>query len=137
MAVVSYKRYSGEKDQFFRSHKNDFRIETSMMDEYGRYHKDYLFEDGAIWHEDMSPVFESATVEIKMVKVSVEVTVKNHRITDICLLRHENGKGYIAESMMPEMIEKNTSEVDTVSGATMSSKTIKAALRNALAKGSK
>ena len=36
-----------------------------------------------------------------------------------------------------KMIEKNTSEVDTVSGATMSSKTIKAALRNALAKGSK
>ena len=73
MAVVSYKRYSDEKDQFFRSHKNDFRIETSTMDEYGRYYKDYLFEDGAIWHEDMSPVFESATVEIKMVKVSVEV----------------------------------------------------------------
>ena len=35
------------------------------------------------------------------------------------------------------MIEKNTSEVDTVSGATMSNKTIKAALRNALVKGSK
>ncbi len=75
--------------------------------------------------------------ETFLVKVSVEVTVKNHRITDICLLRHENGKGYIAESMIPEMLEKNTSEVDTVSGATMSSKTIKAALRNALAKGSK
>lgn len=75
--------------------------------------------------------------ETALVKVSVEVTVKNHRITDICLFRHENGKGYIAESMIPEMLEKNTSEVDTVSGATMSSKTIKAALRNALAKGSK
>ena len=75
--------------------------------------------------------------ETALVKVSVEVTLKNHRITDICLLRHENGKGYIAESMIPEMIEKNTSEVDTVSGANMSSKTIKAALRNALAKGSK
>ena len=81
--------------------------------------------------------YQGGEEETSLVKVSVEVTVKNHRITDICLLRHENGKGYIAESMIPEMIEKNTSEVDTVSGATMSSKTIKAALRNALAKGSK
>lgn len=81
--------------------------------------------------------YQGGEEETSLVKVSVEVTVKNHRITDICLLRHENGKGYIAESMIPEMLEKNTSEVDTVSGATMSSKTIKAALRNALAKGSK
>ncbi|MGM9946881.1 FMN-binding protein [Floccifex sp.] len=75
--------------------------------------------------------------ETDLVKVTVEVTVKNHQITDIHLLRHENGKGYMAESMIPEMIEKNTSEVDTVTGATMSSKTIKAAVRNALAKGLK
>ena len=37
--------------------------------------------------------------------------------------------------MLPEMVRRNTSEVDTVSGATMSSKVIKAAVRSALAKG--
>lgn len=54
---------------------------------------------------------------------------------DIQLLRHENGKGAPAEAMLPEMLRQNTSEVDIVSGATMSSKAIRAAVRDALAKG--
>ncbi|MDO4468017.1 MAG: FMN-binding protein [Bacillota bacterium] len=73
--------------------------------------------------------------ETPLVKVTVEVSVKDHQITDIRLLRHENGNGAPAEAMIPVMIQKNTSEVDEVSGATMSSKTIKAAVRNALEKG--
>ncbi|MDO4467464.1 MAG: FMN-binding protein [Bacillota bacterium] len=63
--------------------------------------------------------------ETPLVKVTVEVSVKDHQITDIRLLRHENGNGAPAEAMIPVMIQKNTSEVDEVSGATMSSKTIK------------
>lgn len=73
--------------------------------------------------------------ETALVKVTVAVTVKDHQITDIQLIRHENGKGTPAEVMIPEMIRQNTSEVDGISGATMSSKTIKAAVRNALAQG--
>lgn len=75
--------------------------------------------------------------ETALVKVTVVVTVKDHQITDIQLVRHENGKGTSAEAMIPEMIRQNTSEVDGISGATMSSKTIKASVRNALAKGVK
>ena len=75
--------------------------------------------------------------ETDLVKVTVVVTVKNHQITDIQLVRHENGKGTPAEAMIPEMIRQNTSEVDGISRATMSSKTIKAAVRNALAQGIK
>lgn len=73
------------------------------------------------------------TEETDLVKVTVVVTVRDHRITDIQLTRHENGKGTPAEAMIPEMIRQNTSEVDAITGATMSSKTIKAAVRNALA----
>lgn len=73
--------------------------------------------------------------ETDLVKVAVVVTVKDHQITDIQLVRHENGKGTPAEAMIPEMIRQNTSEVDAVTGATMSSKTIKAAVRNALIQG--
>ena len=73
--------------------------------------------------------------ETDLVKVTVVVTVKAHQITDIQLVRHENGKGTPAEAMIPEMIRQNTSEVDGISGATMSSKTIKAAVKNALAQG--
>ena len=75
------------------------------------------------------------TAETPLVKVSVAVTVENHTLKDIQLLRHENGKGAPAEAMLPEMLRQNTSEVDTVSGATMSSKAIRAAVRDALAKG--
>lgn len=73
--------------------------------------------------------------ETPLVKVTVKVEVQEHKISDIQLIRHQNGKGESAEAMIPEMISQNTSEVDEVSGATMSSKTIRAAVRNALAKG--
>ena len=73
--------------------------------------------------------------ETALVKATVQVTVKGHQIQEIQLTRHENGKGAPAEAMLPEMVRRNTSEVDTVSGATMSSKVIKAAVRSALAKG--
>ena len=73
--------------------------------------------------------------ETALVKVTVLVTVADHKIRDIQLTRHENGRGAPAEAMLAEMVRQNTSEVDTVSGATMSSKTIRAAVRNALAKG--
>ena len=75
------------------------------------------------------------SAETPLVKVTVAVTVENHTLKDIQLLRHENGKGAPAEAMLPEMLRQNTSEVDTVSGATMSSKAIRAAVRDALAKG--
>ena len=75
------------------------------------------------------------TAETPLVKVTVEVTVEDHTLKDIQLLRHENGKGTPAETMLPEMLSQNTSEVDAVSGATMSSKAIRSAVRDALAKG--
>lgn len=73
--------------------------------------------------------------ETPLVKVTVKVEVQDHKVSNIQLIRHQNGKGESAEAMIPEMISQNTSEVDEVSGATMSSKTIRAAVRNALAKG--
>lgn len=73
--------------------------------------------------------------EPALVKATVRVTVKDHQIQEIQLTRHENGKGAPAEAMLPEMVRRNTSEVDTVSGATMSGKVIKAAVRSALSKG--
>ncbi len=68
-------------------------------------------------------------------KVTVLVTVKNHKISEIEILRHENGMGKPAESIVGTMIEKNTYDVDIVSGATISSKVIKNAVFNALQQG--
>ena len=76
-----------------------------------------------------------STAETPLVKVSVEVTVQDHTLKEIRLLRHENGQGAPAEAMLPDMLSRNTSEVDSVSGAILSSKAIRAAVRDALAKG--
>lgn len=65
----------------------------------------------------------------------VKVEVKDHKIVNINLLKHECGKGKPAESMLEEMVQKNTDDVDCVSGATASSKTIRNAVNKALQSG--
>ncbi len=70
--------------------------------------------------------------ETELVKVEVRVTVSDGEIKDIEILKHECGKGRPANAIVNDMIEKNDIEVDTVSGATMSSEVIKDAVRNAL-----
>ena len=63
------------------------------------------------------------------------MTVKEGRLESIEFLRHDNGKGGKAEAMIEEMVRNNDSEVDLVSGATVSSICIRSAARNALAQG--
>lgn len=70
-----------------------------------------------------------------LVKVEVEVEVKDHKIVNINLLKHECGTGKPAESMLEEMVKKNTDDVDYVSGATASSRTIRNAMNQALQSG--
>lgn len=70
--------------------------------------------------------------ETALVKVTVRVTVANGAIGNIELLRHECGKGAIANGITDTIKEKNDIEVDAVSGATYSSEVIKDAIRNAL-----
>lgn len=70
--------------------------------------------------------------ETVLVKVEVRVTVRNGRITAIDLLRHEHGQGYGAEAVPGKVIAAQSLLVDTVSGATYSSKVILKAIANAL-----
>ncbi len=69
------------------------------------------------------------------VKAEVEVTVKDHTIIEIDLLKHENGKGAKAEAIIMDMINQNTYQVDSISGATLSSEVIKSAVSIALEQG--
>lgn len=71
--AVTYKDYIEDKKAFFEKHKYDYAVQTSQMDEYGRYHKLYSFHDGAEWHEAMTPTYETVEVEIKKAPVKVEV----------------------------------------------------------------
>lgn len=73
MNVMTYHEYSLEKRGFFERHDYDYQVETSPMDERGVYHKEYVFKDGAIWYERMSPEWVRQTIEVKRAKVDVDI----------------------------------------------------------------
>ena len=75
--------------------------------------------------------------ETELVKVAVNVTVKDGKIENIDILKHECGKGKPAERIIESIIQKNNVEVDAVSGATVSSRVIQDPVRTALRKGMK
>ena len=70
--------------------------------------------------------------EVFPVSVELNIEVKNHQITDIKIIEHENGQGKPAETIINSVIEQNSVDVDVVSGASYSSKTILHAISNAL-----
>jgi len=62
----------------------------------------------------------------------VELKIDKHRITEIKLIRHENGQGSAAEAIPGRVVEAQSLDVDIVAGATYSSKVILKAIENAL-----
>lgn len=66
------------------------------------------------------------------VYAKVQVTIADGKIASIDLLEHRQGRGKAAESIIDRIIAKQSIDVDTVSGATNSSKVIKKAVENAL-----
>ena len=66
------------------------------------------------------------------VSVTLTVTVKDHGITSITILKHDNGKGKPAEVILGDVIEQQSLQVDVISGATYSSKVILLAIQDAL-----
>lgn len=68
-------------------------------------------------------------------KITVEVTVKSHKITDIEVLSSSDDSAYInraSDGVIKSIIKEQSLNVDVVSGATYSSKGILAAVKNAL-----
>lgn len=71
------------------------------------------------------------------VSAKVRVTVEEHQIKGIELVEHVNGQGSGAEIIPATVVEKQTLQIDTVSGATYSSTVILKAIENALLNASK
>lgn len=69
---------------------------------------------------------------IAPVSVKVEVVIDKHQITQITILQHQNGLGSAAESIVNDVTEKQSLEINAVSGATVSSKCILKAIENAI-----
>ncbi len=69
------------------------------------------------------------------VKVIAEVIIQDQKITKINLLKHSNWKGKAAEkAVLVRIVEEQSTNVDAVSGATMSSVTIMNAVEDAISK---
>ena len=69
--------------------------------------------------------------------VVVEVTVKKHKITAVNVTSAEGEDGSylsMAEDIIPKIVDAQSAEVDTISGATFSSTGIKNATKQALEK---
>ncbi len=66
------------------------------------------------------------------VSVVVEVEVVNHEIISLEILKHDNGQGGPAEAILNDVIEQQSIDVDTIAGATYSSKVILLAIKDAL-----
>jgi uncharacterized protein with FMN-binding domain len=64
----------------------------------------------------------------------VDVTIKDHVITGIDLVKHRNGQGEDAEVIPQMVVDAQSLKVDTISSATYSSKVILFAIRDALQK---
>ena len=69
---------------------------------------------------------------VGIVNVKVRVTVTEGRIEQIDILKHFNGRGEDAESIIGDVIAAQSVDVDTISGATYSSTAILKAVENAL-----
>lgn len=69
------------------------------------------------------------------VSAEVIVTIANRKIADIDLIRHVTGQGQAAEILPEKVVEAQSLDVDSVSGASYSSKVILKAIENALASG--
>lgn len=67
----------------------------------------------------------------------VKVSVKNNEVNDIKILSYEDDDEYMdsAKEIIKTMFDKKKIDVDDISGATYSSKGIKSAINDALAKG--
>lgn len=71
---------------------------------------------------------------VDFIYARVRVVVLEGTIKEIKLLEHKNGRGAPAERIIDDMIRTQSIDVDTVSGATGSSRVIRKAVDNALSK---
>jgi uncharacterized protein with FMN-binding domain len=72
-----------------------------------------------------------------MVGAKVQVDISDHAITNITILEHKNERGKKAEVIVNEIKAAQSLKVDTITGATNSSKVLLKSVQNALNSGVK
>jgi len=74
----------------------------------------------------------TGSYQVFPISVKVKVTLSNHTITEIVLVKHVNGQGKAAEVIIDKVVSAQSLDVDNIAGATYSSRVILKAIENAL-----
>lgn len=74
----------------------------------------------------------TGSFDVGYIAAEVSVTVKDKKIVNVTLLKHKNERGKSAERIVQDVVDNQSLQVDTVSGATNSSKVILKAIENAI-----
>ena len=73
--------------------------------------------------------------DMTIVTAKVNVKVEKGKVTGIDILEHIHGNNYGADKIIEKIISSQSLNVDSITGATGSSKVMKKAVENALKKG--
>lgn len=88
---------------------------------------------GLILKDSIKDGIYDGEARVEPVKVLARVTIQNQRVTNIGLIEHRNWKGKAAEDIIPHrIIDEQSTKVDAVSGATVSSTAIMNAVNDAI-----
>lgn len=71
--MTTFTQYEEEKIAFFKKHNMNYIVHTSGLNN-DSYHKEYIFEDGAVFYESSMKVEEVQIVEAHGLKTRVPVT---------------------------------------------------------------
>jgi len=89
----------------------------------------------AVGDVDFSQVADGVYIgdcDVEFIYAKVQVTVENGKATDIQILEHRNERGAPAETIIDAVLQEQSLSVDTVCGATNSSRVILKAVENAV-----
>jgi uncharacterized protein with FMN-binding domain len=70
--------------------------------------------------------------DVDFISAKVQVEVKDNEIKDIEFIEYHHDRGKKAKSILQNMVDEQRIDVDTITGATNSSKVIQKAVENAL-----
>ncbi len=90
---------------------------------------------GPVDHEKLVDGVYEGSSKGGLNKALVKVTIKDKKIADVQIIEHSTGRGKKAEPIIPKsIVEKQSTKVDAVSGATNSSHVIMNAVQKAIEK---
>lgn len=72
--------------------------------------------------------------KLSPVKVELDILIADSKIKNIDIVKHDNGFGKNAESILTKVISEQSLDVDSIAGSTVSSKVILKAIENAFIK---